>query len=375
MPPASAQTASSAPIAFLDEIGEALAHGSRERRESMLRHVTDLFAGRAADYSEDEVALFDDVINLLAAEIEFHARVALATQLAPIPNAPPRIVKALAFDDAIEVAAPLLTKSARLDDAALVTVARTKSQQHLLAICGRETLSETVTDSLILRGDRRVLMRLADNAGARMSERGYGVFVGRAEGDDSLTERLGLRADIPRPIFLVLLAQASALVRERLEAARPDLRAEVSEAVAAAALSLQEESRDLSAEAAARSLVFSLHGTGELRDNYVEVFSRAGQFEETAFAISQLCDLPVPAVERALAQKRSETVLILAKAAGLRWPATLAILQMRAAKLGMPLGNLEQARASFDKLKPATAQELVRFYRARETASANKTPA
>jgi uncharacterized protein (DUF2336 family) len=375
MPTASGQTASSAPIAFLDEIGEALAHGSRERRESMLRHVTDLFAGRAADYSEDEVALFDDVINLLAAEIEFHARVALATQLAPIPNAPPRIVKALAFDDAIEIAAPVLTKSARLDDASLVTVARTRSQQHLLAICGREALSETVTDSVILRGDRRVLMRLADNAGARISERGYGVFAERADGDDKLIERLGLRADIPRAIFLMLLAHASALVREKLEAARPDLRAEVSEAVAAAALSLQEESRDISAEAAAQSLVFSLHGTGELRDNYVEIFSRAGQFEETAFAISQLCDLPVRAVERALAQKRSETVLILAKAAALHWPATLAILQMRAARLGIPVGNLEQARASFDKLKPATAQELVRFYRARETAPANKRPA
>jgi uncharacterized protein (DUF2336 family) len=40
----------------------------------------------------------------------------------------------LAFDDVPAVAVPVLALSERLDDATLIDNARTKSQQHLLAI-------------------------------------------------------------------------------------------------------------------------------------------------------------------------------------------------------------------------------------------------
>lgn len=361
-----------ASVSLIDEVSDAIAHGTRERRESILRHVTELFAVNARNFSEAEVALFDDVIGLLAAEIEFQARVILASKLAPIPNAPPRIVKSLALDDAIEVAWPILADSERIDDAALVAVARTKSQQHLFAICHRKALSETVTDSVIARGDRRVLMRLADNPGARISDEGFAKFSDRADGDDGLTERLGARSDIPRPVFLVLLSRASELVRLKLQEAHPDIAAEIVQAVADATGEVQAKTAEASAEFMAAQAVVATHRPGELRDNYVEIFSRAGQFEETAFALSQLCELPVAAVERALGQKRAETVLILAKSAGLSWPATRAVLQMRAQKFGIPVGDLEQARASFERLKLATAHELVRFYRLREAKPANK---
>ena len=360
------------PVSLLDEVSEAIAHGTRERREAILQHVTDLFAHGAENFSDAEVALFDDVIGLLAAEIEFKARVILASRLAPIPNAPQRIVKSLALDEAIEVAWPLLSVSERVDDSVLVTVARTKSQQHLFAICHRRALSEAVTDSVIARGDRRVLMKLAGNAGARLSGDGFARIGERARGDDGLAERLGQRADIPRPVFLSLLAQASAVARIALQAAHPEMAGEVAQAVTEATGALQAETGEASAAFLAAQAGVAAHRAGELRDNYVEIFSRAGQFEETAFALSQLCDLPVAAVERALMQKRAETVLILAKAAGLSWPATRATLQMRAQKFDFPAGDLEQARASFERLKPATALELVRFYRLREAKPANR---
>ena len=62
----------------------------------------------------------------------------LAQRLAPIPKAPPKIIHTLAFDDLIEVAAPVLSQSERLDDAALMENARNKSQGHLLAISNRK---------------------------------------------------------------------------------------------------------------------------------------------------------------------------------------------------------------------------------------------
>ena len=75
-------------------------------------------------------------------------------------NAPPRVIRSLAFSDAIEVAGPVLTYSLQLSDADLVENATTKSQDHLFAIAQRLKLSEAVTDALVERGDSRVVTRL-----------------------------------------------------------------------------------------------------------------------------------------------------------------------------------------------------------------------
>ena len=55
----------------------------------------------------------------------------------------------------------------------LVENAKTKSQEHLLAITKRKSLAETVTDVLVERGDRDVALSVAQNAGAKFSETGY----------------------------------------------------------------------------------------------------------------------------------------------------------------------------------------------------------
>src|SRR5262249_56900732 len=114
------------------------------------------------------------------------ARAALAERLAAVPNAPPTAVRTLAFDDAIDVAGPVLKGSERLDNVTLVENASSKSQQHLLAISQRKSLSETVTDVLVERGNREVALSTARNAGAKFSEAGYVRLIKRSEGDDEL---------------------------------------------------------------------------------------------------------------------------------------------------------------------------------------------
>ncbi len=65
---------------IMADVEAAIAHGSGARRAEMLRRVTDLFVGHCPQYSDDEIALFDDVISLLAQEIEVAARITLAAQ-------------------------------------------------------------------------------------------------------------------------------------------------------------------------------------------------------------------------------------------------------------------------------------------------------
>src|SRR5205085_11189270 len=122
--------------------------------------------------------------------------------------AQPETIRKLAFHNDASVATPVLKNSSRLSDQDLIEVALTLSQQHLLAICGRKTLSEAVTDALMRRGDANVSNALAHNPGAIFSECGYATLVGRAERDQSLTEKLGLRLDMPANLLRELLTIA-----------------------------------------------------------------------------------------------------------------------------------------------------------------------
>src|SRR5262249_53486123 len=125
---------------LLDELEDALARQDIGRRADALRRITDLFLAASARYSDEQVALFDDVMGRLVAEIDTSARAAFGYRLADNPDAPPNVMRALALDDEIQVAEPVLMHSDRLDETTLVEGAKTKSQGHLLAISRRQNL-------------------------------------------------------------------------------------------------------------------------------------------------------------------------------------------------------------------------------------------
>ena len=146
---------------LLGELQDALRNGNVARRVETLRRVTDLFILSADNYSDDQIDIFDDVFHYLIKHIEASAKALLANRLAPIPKAPPQLMYTLAFDDLIEVAAPMLTQSERLTDDMLIASAQSKSQAHLLAISGRRSLSGAVTDVLIEHGNMSAVTVLA----------------------------------------------------------------------------------------------------------------------------------------------------------------------------------------------------------------------
>src|SRR5713101_40881 len=310
----------SAPQSLLDELQTTLAHGTVARRVETLRRVTDLFLSGAVDYSNEQIALFDDVFQCLMHHIETSAKALLSNRLAPIDTAPPLTIRALAFDDVIEVAAPVLSRSERLDDDALIEAARNKSQAHLMAISTRRVLSDAVTDVLVLRGNDEVIHSTVNNPGAEFSEHGFTRLVDRAEGDDNLATCIGLRPTIPRHLYLKLIAKASAAVRARLEAANPPLAGDVSTAVREATLRARSAPSAITRETAiAHALVKSLYDDGRLDEHQLAAFAEAGKFDEANAAIAALANVPVSIAENMMVESRSEGVMILAKVSGISW--------------------------------------------------------
>ncbi len=354
---------------LLDELQATLAHGTVARRVETLRRVTDLFIDGAVDFSNEQISLFDDVFQCLTEHIETSARVLLSNRLAPLDTAPPRTIRALAFDDLIEVAAPVLSRSERLDDETLIETARNKSQAHLMAISVRRVLSGAVTDVLVLRGNDEVIQSTVNNPGAEFSESGFTRLVDRAEGDDNLATCLAMRPTIPRHLYLKLLAKASATVRERLEAANPQQAADVPTAVREATRRARTAPSAVSRETAiAHSLVKSLYEDGRLDEHQVATFAEAGKFDEANASIAALASVPVSIAENMMIETRAEGVMILAKVSGMSWATVKAIIDMRdKLAVGEPT-DLAACKATYERLRPSTAQQVLRFHRMQQTA-------
>ena len=175
----------------------------------MSRHLTDLYLVNSDKYSDNDIALIDEVFIRLVATIEESSRALLAIRLAPMAKAPPKILRALACDNSIDVASSILIQSINLDELTLIECAKTKSQEHLFAISRRKTLSEAVTDVLVERGDPQVALSTAQNAGAKFSNKGFTILVKRSNADDQLATCVGSRPDIPLQLFRELLESAS----------------------------------------------------------------------------------------------------------------------------------------------------------------------
>jgi uncharacterized protein (DUF2336 family) len=356
---------------LLDDLEAAVANRNIASRAEMLRRVTDLFVTGSERFDDSQRELFDDIMGRLVDEIDQSARAAFGERLATLARAPTGVCRALALDDSIEVAGPLLAHSEAIDDETLITGAKTKSQDHLLAISRRKQLNEGITDVLVERGNQEVVISTVGNSGARFSEFGYTTLVTRSKDDDALAQTVWMRRpEIPRQHLLSLFAEASDAVRQKFEALDRSKTFLVRDMVKQARDKIQTEAREGSAEfAAAQEAVEALHRAGALTEERLREFADAGRFSETALALAFMCDVPIGAVERALVHDHSDQLLVLSKSIGLTWPTAKAVLGVRGKSERGSAENFEHCHGTYSRLKIDTAKTAIKFYRLREQAT------
>jgi len=355
-----------APLSLIPELEEVAQHGSRRKRVETLRRITALFLDGANSYNEQHVDLFDDVFGRLIEEIETKARAELSSRLAPVSNAPVKVLRTLAKDDDITVAGPVLKLAPRLAEVDLLEVAESKSQAHLRAISARRVLGEAVTDVLVRRGDREVARRVAGNRGARISERGFFGLVKRAEDDGILAEKVGMRPDIPAPLFRDLLSKATAVVHRRLLAsATPEVRVQICDVLTKVAKEVGARIGPRDYQAAQR-LILNLHRAGRMTEAVLAALCGEGKYEETVAGLAALARVPIDVADRLMGGDRPDPVLILCKAAGLSWPTVKAVIMARPDGSGTSSQGLDAAFANYGRLSASTAQRVVRFWQVRQ---------
>jgi uncharacterized protein (DUF2336 family) len=366
-------------LSIVDEVETAINTGSAEKRLETIKRVTDLFLLSAGTFNDEQIELFDHVLERLIKTIEIRAvvdvsaRIALAelsSQLAPVAQAPPSVVCRLARNDEIAVAGPILAESARLSAEDLVEIAETKSEQHLLAISGRWWLKEVVTDALLARLYPTVSRRIINNPGARVSTAGFAIVLAQAESNPELAVETGIRVDLPSELRQQLLRNATEAVRSRLlSRAPPHLFEEIRSAIAAVSAGVDREMSKVHDFTAAKRFVALLNDKGELNEATLLGFAKQRKYEETVAALAELSRSTLEVIRPLMQSLRDDGVLIPCKAAGLSWETVHAVLDSRFATGRMGPHELAKAQGQFAKLTTENALRLLRFWQVRSSSS------
>ena len=363
-------------LSIVDEVETALDTGSAEKRLETVKRVTDLFLLSAGSYKDEQIELFDTVLERLIKTIEIRAladvsaRIALAelsAQLAPVSQAPPSTVRRLANNDEITIARPVLMESARLGPEDLVEVAATKGEQHLLAIAGRWWLKEVVTDALLARHYPSVSRRLVNNPGARVSSTGFAIVVTQAESDPELAIETGIRVDLPPELRHRLLRNATQAVRARLlSRAPPDIFEEIRTAIGAVTAGVNRQMSQGSRLHRGQAVGGAAEApTANSMKRPCWLSPNSANMKRRSQHLAQLSRSTIDVIRPLMQSLRDDGVLVACKAAELSWETVSAILESRFSTGSLAPHELAKAKGEFAKITVENARRLLKFWQVR----------
>lgn len=350
-------------------LDEVVRQGDPRRLADKVRRIAELLVQGATTFRPDHVDLFDRVLIDLVPHTGIAARADLAWQLSALANGPQTLLGQFAREDELSVAGPVLRRSPVLDEKMLIEIARIKGQGHLLAITERPTLSADLTDVILHRADRDVVRRMAANAGALFSESGYSTLIRRAGADGILTLKLGQRQDLPEGLLKELLAGSIEVVRRRLfEVAAPERQAAIGRAMIEIGADDGgiENRKDF---VPAQRTVLALHRAGSLNEAALLGFAKAYRYEEAVATLSAMSGVQIARLDRLMSGERYDPILIVGKAIGLQWATVRAMILLRLgpSRIASPT-DIENARSKFARLMPSTAERVLSFWQARQSA-------
>lgn len=179
----------------LSEIENIASDPAQARNRELLQHVTDLYLRTVDRQSAHDTNAFGDVLDKLAYQLDDGPRANLSERLSILERAPVKLIQKLATDK-IDVAKHVLELSPCLDDAFLVDIIRSKSQDHMFAVAGRALLAPLVTDEIVIHGEPYVLYRVTSNPEASFSVQGLEALTANATNNPELGHALGTRPDV-----------------------------------------------------------------------------------------------------------------------------------------------------------------------------------
>ncbi len=184
-------------------------------RDELFKNMGQLFAHVSNYCNDEQVTQYDEVLCQLAELVEKEARKHVANLLAPLERAPGSVVLHLANDD-IDVARPLLEFSNVLSDDDLIDIIKTKSEEHRVAIAGREKVALRVGEAIGREGGQHSLAKLLENEGAEIDVKTYEKALHLASNNDEIAKRLRNRKNVDWNLLKKKISRAGSKVLAQL---------------------------------------------------------------------------------------------------------------------------------------------------------------
>jgi len=351
----------------LHDLIEMAQEPSSERRRELLRGVTDLFFASEDVRGGGEMDLFDDVMSQLAGEMEEAVRAELAQRMAEAEAPPQGLLRDLARDASIEVARPVLEGSNALTDDDLLSVARTRGQDHLRAISQRPLVSEAVSEAIVERGDDDTLGVLLKNEGAQMSRETHELVVDRAAENPALHEAVVTRKTLPvdllNEMYFVVEAKLRGEILSRNNEIDP---ADLDAALAAGRKQLAARDGALPADyAESEKQIRILRLRGAITPPVLAGFLRARETTKFLVALSELAEIDFHTARRILERRELDALSIVCKAAGFDRSLYLTFAVLILDRDANAMGRAREYGELYEELPREAAQRTIRFWRMR----------
>ncbi len=167
--------------------------------------------------NENEAALAQDIVRLMAKDVEASVRQALAQNLRNATHLPHDVALKLA-NDIESVALPILESSQVLTDADLIQIVSNGGAAKQEVVAGRVGISESVSDVLVTAGSEKAVAKLMDNVTAQISEKSLTKAVDRFAANETVKEKIVKRPTLPPTVTERLVTMVADSMRDYLVA-------------------------------------------------------------------------------------------------------------------------------------------------------------
>jgi uncharacterized protein (DUF2336 family) len=297
----------------LDEASRAPVLVANPRKQSAIwLSVATLFSNQASCLQARERALMRDILGRLAGTTDAAQRLVLAERIADDPAVPLELVLHL-VDDSIEIAIPLILRSATLDEENLLAlIARADVTRKILS-AQRAGIGERVAAALAKSDEECVLLALVHNSTAQISSTAFEILVEKSLRFESLREPLARRADLPAVLWTK--------IREGLPAATKNLSGKGPVLTRPNDLS-REETCEYAVDACeepdnARKLIDKLAVAGQLGAGFLMRVLLQGQSELFDIAFARLLDLELEEFRTAFYASDPQGMALACRAVGI----------------------------------------------------------
>lgn len=342
---------------------------SSEARRELLRQVTDALTNNARNPSEAEFAELDQVLSLAASEYSTQVRTEFARLVAASVTRFCHASEQFAMDD-IEVATPVLRHSRALSEEALLRVVAEKSQDHILAVTKRDTVSERLSEAIVEKGNDEVVSSLLANERAQISYSTYESVAKRAETSTHLqaplVHRQGVPIDLLNGLYLKVEAGLRREIVQKFGSVSPG---ELEKAFERSRDRVTTTFRQMPGDfQQARMRLAVLKDSLQLLPQVLPSLLREGKTSRTLFklALGQLVDASYDVIEPAVDTPDIDTLALLCRSAG--FPRALFVtlaIGLDATEKG--LGRHDEFGKLYESVPVETAQRAIRFWKVRST--------